>query len=116
MDAAAGIANSKVLRYPIKAGAVVRSGNEVGIDVADFNSRLGIQEDRDALEAKRWGEAVGEARVAVVHTAQTGVAATARFGSEAIATVKSVASGVSANIAEHLPRKRDEDPDGAKRD
>ncbi|WP_223690723.1 hypothetical protein [Leifsonia poae] len=116
MDAAAGLANTKVLLHPIKAGAVVRSGNEVGIDVADFNSRLGIQEGRDALEAKRWGEAVGDARDAVAHTASTSAAATARFSAEAFANAKSVASGVSANIAEHLPGKPDEDSDDAERD
>lgn len=115
MDAAAGLANTKVLLHPVKAGAVVRSGNEVGVDVADFNSRLGIRDGREALEAKQWGEAVGEARDTIARTASTGASATARFSVEALANVKSVASGVSANVAEHLPRKRHERADDAER-
>lgn len=108
MDAAAGIANTQVLLHPVKAKAVVYAGNEVGMDVTNFNGRLGIQQDRAALKAKQWGEAVGDARVTVVHTAEAGAAATARFSAEAFANAKSFTSNVSANIADRFPWGRDD--------
>lgn len=106
MDAAAGVANTKVLLHPVKASAVVRSSNEAGTNVAHFNSRLGIHQGREELEPKRWGEAVGDARDTVVQTAETGAAATARFSVEAFANAKSFTSDVSANIADRLLKRR----------
>ncbi len=111
MDAAADVANSQVLLHPRRAGDVVRSGNEVGVHVAEFNRRLGIQQEREALEAKRWREAAGEAKDAVVRTAEATATATTRIGHEAYTQVKSLA----ADASERLPRKRDDDdkqPDG----
>lgn len=113
MDAASGIANTKVLLNPIKANAIVRSGNEVGVDVATFNTRLGITQGREALEARRWSEAVGDMRDGVVQTAEAGASATARFGAGAFAQVREFTTAASAHLAERLPRKRDDSDSAA---
>lgn len=106
MDAASGVANTRVLLHPIKSGAVVRSSNEVAADVIVFNGRLGIEGGRQSLEAKRWKKAVSETRDDVVQTAASGAAAVGRFSGETIANVKSVAGHVSNAISERLPRRR----------
>lgn len=106
MDAAAGAANEKVLLHPNDVNAIVNSGNAVGDDVVEFSDRLGIQQSRTALEAKRWNEAVGEKRDRMVHAVEAGAAATARLSAESAANVKVVVSKVSTNIAERLPRKK----------
>ncbi len=84
MSAAAGIANTKVLLHPIASRAVVDSSNQVAAGIVDFNGRLGIERDRPALEAKRWVEAVVEARDDLVVATTGGVDAAKRFGSETL--------------------------------
>jgi hypothetical protein len=93
----------------------VHSGNEVGADVANFNERLGIQQERATLEAKRWGEAVGDARDTVVHVAEAGATATFRFSTEALANAKAVGEGLSQRVTEWLPRSQKDAP-GAEED
>lgn len=110
MDAAADIANTQVLVHPLKAKAVVYSGNGVGADVAKFNKRLGIQQERATLEAKRWGEAIGDARDTVLHAPEAGATATVRFSAEAFANAKAAGEGLSQRVTEWLPRSQKDGP------
>lgn len=106
MDAAAGSANTQALLHPLKAGAVVRSSNEVAADVIEFHGRLGIEMARDAIEAKRWSVAVGEVRDKAVETGTEGVESVRRFGVRAFGGAKTAGEGMSRKIAERLPRRR----------
>lgn len=110
MDAAAIIANAQALVHPVKANAVVHSGNEVGADIANFNKQLGIQQERATLEAKRWGEAVGDARDMVAHIAEAGATTTVRFSAEAFANAKAAGEGLSQRVTEWLPRSQKDAP------
>jgi hypothetical protein len=85
------------------------------MDAANFNERLGIQQERATLEAKRWGEAVGDARDTVVHVAEAGATATFRFSTEALANAKAVGEGLSQRVTEWLPRSQKDAP-GAEED
>ncbi len=82
MNAAAGRANRKVLFNPFDAPAVVRSSNRVVDVVVEFHDRLGIQHDRQALEAKRWVESVVEAKDKALATGARGVEVAGRLSSE----------------------------------
>ena len=62
MDAAAGMANVKVLFHPTTSGAVVESSNEVTAMIVDFHGLLGIERDRESLTARRWADAASEVR------------------------------------------------------
>lgn len=104
MDAAAGMANTKVLLHPLLAGQVVQSSNHVGANVVEFNTHLGIEQSRELMEARRWAEAASDNKDAVLETAAAGVTATGRFGSEAFANAKSAAGNASAGIGERLSR------------
>lgn len=106
MDAAAVIANTHVLVHPVKAKAVVESGNEVGADVANFNKRLGIQKERATLEAKPWGEAVGDMWDTVGHSLGASATATVRLSTEAFANTKAAGEGLSRRFAERLSRSQ----------
>jgi len=54
-------ANSRVLLNPHDAPAAVRSSNEIATGVVAFRDRLGIESGHAASDAKRWGQAAGEA-------------------------------------------------------
>ncbi|MCB9410459.1 hypothetical protein [Mycolicibacterium sp.] len=54
-------ANSKVLLHPRDAPAAVRSSNEIATGVVAFRDRLDIETDHGTNDAKRWGQAAGEA-------------------------------------------------------
>jgi hypothetical protein len=75
-------ANSKVLFSPFSSPAAVRSSNQVSADVLEFRGRLGIESNRQAAEAKRWGEAATETRDMVLRTTAEGLDATRRFSAD----------------------------------
>lgn len=90
MDQAASRANSKVLLHPQSARAVVLSSNHVGSAVIDFQGLLGIERDRQALEARRWVDAASEMRDKVLETGSDGIDSAKRLGSETLVRTKSV--------------------------
>lgn len=110
MDAAAGTANEKVLLHPIKSGAVVRSGNEVGTDVVTFNERLGIEEARESIAAKQWRVAVSEVRDKVVGTGADGVEAVKVFSLKTFEGAKSAGEKLSREVARRLPHRPNDGP------
>lgn len=111
MDAAAGIANTQMLLHPVKATAVVHSGNEVGVNVTEFNGRIGIDTTREAINAKRWVAAVGEARDKAVETGAEGVDAVRVFGVKTFERAKAAGEGLSHRVAEWLPREQKHAPE-----
>jgi|LSQX01.1.fsa_nt_gb hypothetical protein len=82
MDKTVRRANSKVLFHPINSPAVVRSVNQVTIDLLNFRGRLGIESGHQTWETRRWGQAATEMREQVFATTAEGVAAVHRFGTE----------------------------------
>ncbi|MCB8045011.1 hypothetical protein JM654_15315 [Microbacterium oxydans] len=107
MDAAASTANEKALLHPFKAGNVVRSSNEVAADVLVFNERIGIDTtSRDAIQAKRWIAAVGEARDRAVEAGGEGVDVVRRFGMKTFEDAKVVGEKLGQEFAERMPQRR----------
>jgi hypothetical protein len=90
MDLAASRANSKALLHPQSARAVVLSSNNVGSAVIDFQGLLGIERDRQALEARRWVDAASEMRDKVLETGSDGIDSAKRLGNETLVRTKSV--------------------------
>ena len=111
MDAAAGIANTKVLLHPNFSRAVVHSSNHVATSVVDFRGRLGIEESRESLEARRWLVAVADARDDVLETGAEGVEAAKRLGNETFGRARAISDKVAIKLAERALRRR-----GAERD
>ena len=60
MNAAVGMANSKVLFNPKQSPAVVSSSNHVATEVHEFRELLGIESGHESAETRRWGEAAAE--------------------------------------------------------
>ncbi len=110
MDAAADLANTKVLLHPLKSGAVVRSGNEVMADIVVFNERLGIAAAHEAVEAKKWVAAAGEARDKAVEVGVDGAEAVARFGNKVFGDAKSAGERLADGVAQHFPLRRGSKP------
>ena len=106
MDAAASRADKKVLLHPIASRSVVDSSNLVAVGVVDFNGRLGIDRDREYLEATRWSAAASDVRDKALEAGAGGVVAAGRFGNEALENAKSVSTKVSNGIAGRLLRLR----------
>ncbi|MEO8528145.1 MAG: hypothetical protein ABI435_03620 [Pseudolysinimonas sp.] len=111
MDAAAQVANTKVLLHPFDSRAVVKSGNHVAGRVIDFHRRLGIAGSRASLEAKPWMEAADDARIKVVATSRDGVDIAKRVGAGTLDLGRSVTNRVAREVAE---RTRRSDDDGSK--
>ncbi|MEV0220291.1 hypothetical protein [Streptomyces sp. NPDC050704] len=109
VDAAVGTANTKVLLHPTASPAVVHSGNHVAIAVVDFHGRLGIENGRRSLDARRWGDAAAEARDRALETGAEGVNAARRLGSETLDRARSVTGNLSSGIAERVLRRRGSD-------
>ncbi|EWT03348.1 hypothetical protein N865_19240 [Intrasporangium oryzae NRRL B-24470] len=106
MDAAAGTANTKVLLHPTASKTVVHASNHVAVAVVDFHSRLGIESDREALDARRWADAATEARDKALNTGAEGVDAAKRLGNETFGRAKSMTGKLSGGISERALRWR----------
>ena len=112
MDAAAGTANSKVLLHPMDSRSVVQTSNDVAIAVVDFHARLGIERDRDALEARRWVDAAADVRDRVLETGAEGVGAAKNLGSDGFDRARAATGKLSSRIAERARRRRGKDEEG----
>jgi len=108
MDAAAVGANQQVLFHPLKAGRVVRSGNEVADDVVVFHEKLGIAGSRSSIEAKPWREAVGDARNDAVEIGERSSKAVGRFGVRTFEGAKAGTEKLVEGTAGRLPWRRRE--------
>jgi rRNA processing protein Krr1/Pno1 len=106
MNAAAGLANSKVLLNPMQSPAVVRSREHVAVSVSDFHGRLGIESGRESLEARAWADAATEVKDKVFETGAAHVDASKRIGAEAFGRAKSVTGRFSSGIADRTLRRR----------
>jgi hypothetical protein len=80
---AAGTANRKVLMHPTKSRAVVESSNHVGAAVTDFQARLGIEQERTPLEARRWTDAAISAKETALETGAEGIDTARRLSGDA---------------------------------
>lgn len=109
MDAAAGTANAKVLLNPTSSRAVVHSSNYVTTAVVDFHGLLGIERDRQSLEARRWLDAAADVRDRVLETGAEGADAARRLGNENFDRARSATSKFSSGIAERALRLRGND-------
>lgn len=106
MDAAATGANEQVLLHPLKAGRVVRSGNEVAGDVLVFHEKLGITGERSAIEAKPWREAVGDARDDAVEITERSAKAVGDFSVKTFEGAREGAEKLVESAAERMPWRR----------
>jgi len=106
MDAAAGISSMKILLNPISTRAVVSASNRVGEAVVEFHTRLGIEQGRDAVDAKRWLEAAVDVRDDALAAGVVGVEAAKRFGDEAYTNARSVSDKLVLGFAERALRRR----------
>ncbi|WP_223948271.1 hypothetical protein [Arthrobacter sp. NtRootA1] len=141
MDAAAEKANTKVFLQPGASRAVIQTSNQVVTGVIDFHGTLGIDLERQKLEAKRWidaatelkdkalvagaggvdtarrlsAETVDRAKSATekaIETGAEGFDATRRIGRETLDEAKSVTGKLSSSISERAMRRRGREKNG----
>ncbi len=84
MTEAASWANAKVLLNPFESPALVRSSNTVVTTVVDFQGRVGIESDRQEVDARRWLAAIVDVKDKAVETSVEGVGAAKRLGAETL--------------------------------
>ncbi|MDA3803772.1 hypothetical protein PED38_03080 [Clavibacter sp. CT19] len=106
MDAAAGTANAKVLLNPFDSRAVVGSSNQVASGVVRFNGLLGVADERESLEARRWLAAVGDTWDSARDQGAEGVDAARRLGAAAFGRGRAAADGLQLRLAEGALRRR----------
>jgi hypothetical protein len=112
MNAAASTANTKVLLHPSKAPAVVQASNQVSGSVHDFRGQLGIDSDRELVEARRWRSAATEVKDKALETGTDRVDAAKRLSNESFDRARSMTGDLKRRIAEQARRRRaDDEPD-----
>jgi len=106
IEASVGTANSKVLLHPTASREIVQSSNQVVNAVADFRGRVGIEHDKQALEARRWSAAATDMKDKALETGSDGVDAAKRLGNETFDRAKSVTGKLSTRLTERAFRLR----------
>ena len=109
MDAAASRANAKVLLNPGSARVVVKASNEVASGVADLHLTLGLADEREFLEARRWSAAAAEMRDGVVGAGREGLQAVGRFGGETLENARMSTGRFAGRVANRLQRTNDDE-------
>ena len=109
MNAAVGMANSKVLFNPKQSPAVVKSSNHVAAGVNEFHELLGIESGRESSEARRWREAAAERWDSARATGAQGIDTVKQFGSKTRGQARSVKDKLSGRIAERKLRRSEDD-------
>lgn len=112
MHAAAATANTKVLLHPTRSPAVVRASNEVATDVHEFHDRLGIENERQSLDAKRWGDAAVEAKDKVLESGAEGLDTAMRLGAETRDRAKQATDKISTGLIGRVRRRRGDEAVG----
>ncbi|MCT9001065.1 hypothetical protein [Microbacterium memoriense] len=77
-------ANSEVLFNPFDSPSAVRSSNQIAVEVHELRQRLGIEASHDLGQAKRWGEAAGEALERVRSGVVAGAVGAKRLGDQTL--------------------------------
>ena len=111
LDTAASEANMKVLLHPRPSRAVVESRNHVAVAVGEFHTRLGIEGDRQSLEARRWFDAATEAKDKVLQTTADSTDAAKALGVDTFDRAKSATTRLSSGLVNRA-RRRGRDGDG----
>ena len=101
VNAAASIANSKVLLNPTRSPAIVASRNEVVGDVRALHEVLGIESVTEATEHRRWRDAAGERWDRAVELGGDGVDVAKRAGGQ----VRDKAQGAQAQVRQKLAKR-----------
>lgn len=104
MDAAASRANAKVLLNPLSAKVVVNASNEVATGVRDLHMTLGLADERDFLEARRWSAAAADVRDGVVGAGKDGLQTVGRFGNDTLENARMSTGRLAGKIANRLQR------------
>lgn len=107
MDAAASRANAKVLLNPMSSRVVVTASNEVAAGVGELHATLGVAQEREAVEARRWSSAAADVRDDVVGASKDGIQAAGRFGSETIENARMSSGRFAEKLAHRLQRTGD---------
>lgn len=111
LEAAANVANAKVLLHPSTSPEVVESSNDVTSKVVEFHGRLGITEDRESLQTRRWSRAALDVRDKAVRAGADRVDASRRLGSETFDRTRSATGKISTRISERTLRRRGDRPE-----
>jgi hypothetical protein len=90
---------------------MVQSSNQVAAAVVEFQGRLGIERDREAVDARRWLDAASDVRSRTFETGADGVEVARRLGSATLGRAKSATGKVSGGIVERSNRLRRQDDD-----
>lgn len=104
LAAASTRANDKVLFNPWSSPEVVEMSAKTSAAVLDFTALLGLAEERELVEARRWGTAAGEVRDKAVATTGEGVEAMVKFSTETGSRAKLLAGRVSGQVADQAKR------------
>ena len=106
MDDAVSTANAKVLLHPRNAATVVRSSADVAGDLVEFNGLLGVADDHEALQARRWAEAAADLRDRALESGAAGMDSARQLGAGALGRARSVKDRASTEASERAQRLR----------
>lgn len=105
-DHAAAKANAEVLLNPFDSRSLFSSSQQIAGAVVGFNERLGIEGGRTEIEARRWGQAVGETKDQIVDAGAKGLGGAKRFGGDSASRVRARAGKLSGGIGERAQRAK----------
>lgn len=114
LDATGQLTNWQVLTNPFKSQDVVEAANSTGEMVVTFHRVVGISDERQAIEAKRWVDAAEETRDDVFEFGAERVEVAVKIGNTAFDRARRAVGEAAGGLSERLLRQRDEQPGDGK--
>ncbi|QKE84379.1 hypothetical protein [Arthrobacter sp. NEB 688] len=108
IDAAATVANAKVLTNPRSSRSVVRSSNIVIGSLREAHRVLGIEGGAGPVNERRWIEAAGDLRDRAVSTGALRVGDARALGELAGGRLRSASGRVGGDMVRSIRRRRDD--------
>lgn len=108
MDAAAGVADGKVLFNPIDSPAIVRTSNQLALTVNRFQSGVGIDTTATARERTPWLTAAVDARDQAIESGFEGVEAAMRAGGATVDRAKTASDKLATEISKRVRGRKPE--------
>jgi hypothetical protein len=102
MDEVGGLTSGEVLRNPFNSRKVVASINQTGAEIVQFHQAIGVHDEREAIEAKRWLTAAGDVRDDAIAKGAEAIEVSVKLSTDTYGKARKGLGRFAADVSEKL--------------
>lgn len=106
LDATGQLTNWQVFTSPFKSQDAVKAANNTGEAIVMFHRVVGVSDERQAIEAKRWVDAAEQTRDDVLEFGAERIEDAVKIGTSTFDRARRAVGGAAGDLSERLLRRR----------